>query len=98
MKMMYKKIKNFKTYLHNCDCIHDYNNVQIYKELLIALSDLKIQMNYESFRGLTETETRAKLNSMIDYFIAEGVIVEDPSTGKIRTTTDDELNNQINNL
>jgi hypothetical protein len=55
-------------------------------------------MNYESFRGLTEAETRAKLNAMIDYFIAEGVIVEDPITGKICTTTDEELNNQINNL
>ena len=55
-------------------------------------------MNYESFIGLTETETRAKLNAMIDYFIAEGVIVEDPVTGKICTTTDEELNNQIDNL
>ncbi len=55
-------------------------------------------MNYESFRGLTETETRAKINAMIDYFIAEGVIVEDPITGKISTTTDEELNNQIENL
>ena len=96
--MTYKKIKNFKTYLHNCDCLHNFNNVQTYKSFLIALSDLKIQMNYESFRGLTETETRGKLNAIIDYFIAEGVIVEDPITGKIRTTTDDELNEQIENL
>lgn len=55
-------------------------------------------MNYESFKSLTEAETRAKLNAMIDYFITEGVIVEDPITGKIRTTTDDELNKQIDNL
>jgi hypothetical protein len=72
--------------------------VHIYKSFLIALSELQIQMNYESFRGLTETETRAKINAMIDYFIAEGVIVEDPITGKISTTTDEELNNQIENL
>ena len=32
---------------------------------------------------------------MIDYFIAEGIIVEDPITGKIRTTTDEELNAEL---
>ncbi|NDB84491.1 MAG: hypothetical protein EB127_17580 [Alphaproteobacteria bacterium] len=96
--MTYKKIKNFKTYLHNCDCLQNSNNVQIYKHFLIALSDLKIQMNYKSFIGLTEQETRAKLNAMIDYFIAEGIIVEDPVTGKIRTTTDEELNAELENF
>ena len=43
-------------------------------------------------------EKRAKLNAMIDYFIAEGIIVEDSTTGKIRTTTDEELNEQIAKL
>jgi len=52
-------------------------------------------VSYESFEGLTEQETRAKLNAMIDYFIAEGIIVEDPITGKIRTTTDEELNAEL---
>ena len=55
-------------------------------------------MNYNSFIGLSEMEKRAKLNAMIDYFIAEGIIVEDPITGKIRTTTDQELNEQIAKL
>lgn len=55
-------------------------------------------MNYESFFGLPETEKRSKLNAMIDYFIAEGIIVEDTITGKIRTTTDQELNEQIAKL
>jgi len=52
-------------------------------------------MTYESFFGLTEEEKRAKLNAVIDYFIAEGMIVEDPITGKIRTTTNEELNNEL---
>jgi hypothetical protein len=55
-------------------------------------------MNYESFFGLSETEKRVKLNSIIDYFIAEGIIVEDILTGKIRTTTDEELNEEIAKL
>jgi hypothetical protein len=55
-------------------------------------------MNYESFFGLTETEKRVKLNAMIDYFVAEGIIVQDPITGKIRTTTDVELNAEIADL
>jgi hypothetical protein len=55
-------------------------------------------MSYESFLGLTETEKRAKLNAMIDYFMAEGIIVEDLMTGKIRTTTDEELNAEIADL
>ena len=55
-------------------------------------------MNYESFFGLSEQEKRVKLNAMIDYFIAEGIIVEDPTTGKIRTTTDKELNEEIAKL
>jgi len=55
-------------------------------------------VNYESFLGLSEMEKRAKLNAMIDYFIAEGIIVEDSTTGKIRTTTDEELNEQIAKL
>lgn len=55
-------------------------------------------MNYESFFGLSEQEKRAKLNAMIDYFIAEGIIVEDSVTGKIRTTTDKELNEEIAKL
>lgn len=55
-------------------------------------------MNYKSFFGLTEEEKKIKLNAMIDYFIAEGVIIEDPVTGKIRTTTDKELNEEIAKL
>lgn len=55
-------------------------------------------MNYEFFFGLSDEEKKAKLNAMIDYFIAEGMIVEDPTTGKIRTTTDQELNLEIEHL
>jgi hypothetical protein len=53
-------------------------------------------MNYESFFGLNETEKKIKINAMIDYFIAEGVIFEDPITGKIRITTEEELNDELN--
>lgn len=52
-------------------------------------------MNYESFKNLNEQQTRAKLNSMIDYFIAEGLIMEDPITGKIRLVTDEESQQEI---
>ena len=96
--MKYQKISNFSTYLHNCDAIGDYHCIQIYKDLLHALSNINLQMSYESFLGLTETEKRAKLNAMIDYFMAEGIIVEDLMTGKIRTTTDEELNAEIADL
>jgi len=96
--MKYQKINNFSVFLHNCDAIKDYHCIQIYKDFLHILANKNIQMNYESFRYLTEQEKRAKINTMIDYFIAEGVIVEDPVTGKIRTTTDEELNEQITKL
>ena len=72
--------------------------MQIYKDLLHILSAKNIKMNYNSFIGLSEMEKRHKLNAMIDYFIAEGIIVEDAITGKIRTTTDEELNEQIAQL
>lgn len=98
LMMNYQKINNFSTFLHNCDVIRDYNCIQIYKNFLHILSERNLQMNYESFFGLTEQEKRAKLNAMIDYFIAEGIIVEDPITGKIRTTTDEELHEEIAKL
>ena len=93
--MKYQKISNFSTYLHNCDAIRDYHCIQIYKDFLHILSEKNLQMNYQSFFGLSEQEKRIKLNAMIDYFIAEGMIVEDPVTGKIRTTTEEELNNEL---
>jgi hypothetical protein len=55
-------------------------------------------MNLNAFKNLTEKQTKEKINSMIDYFIDEGVIIEDPISGKIRLTTDEELNNQIENI
>ena len=88
-------IKNFSIYLENCDIISNYNNIQIYKNFLLVLSELGIKMNYESFKNLNEQQTRAKLNSMIDYFIAEGLIMEDPITGKIRLVTDEESQQEI---
>jgi hypothetical protein len=96
--MKYQKIFNFETFLQNCDTIGNYHCIQIYKDLLHALSNINLLMNYESFFGLTETEKRVKLNAMIDYFVAEGIIVQDPITGKIRTTTDVELNAEIADL
>jgi hypothetical protein len=96
--MKYQKISNFETFLKNCDALRDYHCIQIYKDFLHILSEKNFQMNYESFFGLSETEKRVKLNSIIDYFIAEGIIVEDILTGKIRTTTDEELNEEIAKL
>lgn len=96
--MNIRKINNFSSYLHNCDVIKDYHCIQIYKDFLHVLADKNIKMNYQSFRYLTEQEKRAKLNAMIDYFIAEGIIVEDSITGKIRITTEEELNEEIAKL
>jgi hypothetical protein len=55
-------------------------------------------INYQEFIELPEKEQRSKINNLIDYFIAEGVIVEDPVSEKIRLTTDEELNAQIENI
>jgi|688.fasta_scaffold33435_9 hypothetical protein len=55
-------------------------------------------ITYESLIGLPKKEQRSKINNLIDYFIAEGVIIEDPVSGKIRLTTDEELNAQIENI
>lgn len=55
-------------------------------------------ITYESLIGLNKKEQSLKINALIDYFIAEGIIVEDPISGKIRLTTDKELNEQIENI
>lgn len=55
-------------------------------------------ITYESLIGLPKKEQRSKINSLIDYFIAEGIIIEDPISRKIRLTTDKELNEQIENI
>ena len=55
-------------------------------------------MTFDSFKNLTKQETKEKLNAIINYFIDEGMIIEDPISGKIRLTTDEELNNQIENI
>jgi hypothetical protein len=55
-------------------------------------------INCEALSKLPEQEQRLRINSLIDYFIAEGVIIEDPISKKIRLTTDEELNEQIENI
>lgn len=55
----------------------------------------KMQASYESFRGLTLEETKSRINDIIDYFIAEGLIIEDPTTKKIRLITEEEFQQQI---
>lgn len=55
-------------------------------------------ITYESLIGLPKEEQRFKINALINYLIAEGIIIEDSSSGKIRVTTEEELNDQINNI
>ena len=55
-------------------------------------------ITYESLQNLPVEEQRSKINALIDYFIAEGIIIEDNKSGKIRRTTDEELNEQIENI
>jgi hypothetical protein len=55
-------------------------------------------INCEEFSKLSEKEQRLKINSLINYFIAEGIIIEDAVSKKIRLTTEEELNNQIENV
>lgn len=50
--------------MHNCDAVANYNVIQIYKDLLLTLSEKNIKLNFNLFRSLSEMEVRAKLNKL----------------------------------
>jgi hypothetical protein len=97
MKMMkIQKIHNPDIYFENCDIISNYHNIQIFKSFLLVLSELGIRLNEKMFKkSNSEEQIKFKINKMIDYFLAEGLIIEDPDTKKIRVITDDDFQEQI---
>ena len=68
--MKTKKINNFSVYLHNCDAIANYNVIQIFKDLLLRLSDKGIMLNYNAFKKMDEMQMRARLNKLQNEKIA----------------------------
>ena len=66
-----KTINNFSVYLHNCDAVANYNIIQIYKDLLLALSKKGIKLNFNLYKSLNEMEVRAKLNKLQNEQIAK---------------------------
>jgi len=62
--MTFKKISNFEIFLHNCDLIANYNIIQIYKDLLIHLSEEEIELDPYVYGDMSEMELRQVFNKM----------------------------------
>jgi hypothetical protein len=82
-------IKNFPVYLHNCDAVADYHCIQIYKDFLIALSQLRHKIDKRSFRFLGEGEKRERLSLLLNYFLNEGLVSVDADSGRILVARED---------
>lgn len=62
--MTFKKISNFEIFLHNCDLIANYNIIQIYKDLLLHLSEEEIELDPYVYGDMSEMELRQVFNKM----------------------------------
>ena len=83
--MTYQKINNPEVYFHNVDCIKEYNVIQKYKDVLLALSEQNIKLDKKAFKWIeTEQEIIQVLNRYVDYYTAEGLLEKDPNTNKIK--------------
>jgi hypothetical protein len=60
----YQKISNFSLYLSNCDLIANYNVIQIYKKLLLKLSEEEVDLNLYLHPDMGEMEMRYILNKL----------------------------------
>jgi len=84
--MKYQKINNPEVYLHNVDCIKEYNVIQKYKDVLLALSEQNIKLDKKAFKWIeTEQEIIQVLNRYVDYYTAEGLLEKDTKTNKIKS-------------